>query len=78
MLPSRNEIKNMNWREIQRLALSMRLSKRGESFRDTALRLYFDGMDEEAEIFEAIAERSEILGRHGDDSFFTAPLRIKK
>lgn len=68
----------MTWREIQNLALSMRLSKREETFQQTATRLFFDGMDEEAEIFEAIADRAETLGRHGGDSFFSEPVRVEK
>lgn len=82
MLPSIQHIARMSWRELQKLALDLRQSRRGETFLQTSTRLYCEGLDEVAELYQAIHDRAEVLGRHGDDSYYDTlrdtPLRTLK
>jgi len=68
-LPHLSEVKKMNLDELDRLANSLDLHLPGEQWNETATRLYMEGRDDEAFVYQQMVfrshELSEKAGRGG-------------
>jgi hypothetical protein len=60
-LPHLSEVKKMSLEELDRLASSLDLHLPGEQWNETATRLYMEGRDEEAFVYQHMVFRSREL-----------------
>jgi len=60
-LPNLSEVKKMSLEELDRLASSLDLNLPGEQWHETATRLYMEGRDDEAFVYQQMVFRASEL-----------------